>query len=73
VAERKYLIRTDEPFRGHVQSVLMPDGTVAYTDGLTPEQYAAERGFPVAIIGDKQLGALVETYVDGLVTDPRHD
>jgi hypothetical protein len=71
MGERQYVLRADVPFQGHVQSVLMPDGTVAYTDGLTPEQYAAERGFPVAIIGDDQLDALVKTYVDGLVTDPR--
>ena len=35
----QYLIRTDEPFRGHCESVLNKDGTVGYTDGLTIEQY----------------------------------
>lgn len=67
----KYLLRTDEPFRGHVQSVLKPDGTVAYTDGLTVEQYQAARGFPVRVIEDEELDALIEAHTASLITEPR--
>lgn len=64
-----WLIRDDEPFR-HAQSFLLPDGTVAYTDGLTPLQYAADHGFPVRVVTDAQLDDMIAAYEASLITDP---
>jgi hypothetical protein len=68
-----WLIDANEPFRGHVQSVLTPEGTVAYTDGLTVEQYEAERGVKLKKITDAELDALLSEYEAGLVTDPTEE
>lgn len=68
----QYLIKEGEPFRGYVQSVLKPDGTVAYTDGMTVAEYAAERG-PVRVIGDEELNSLIEECTVSLVTDPTEE
>ena len=69
----QYIIRTDQPFSGSVQSVLSAAGIVAYTDGLTLEQYAQERGFPVRAIDEAELDAMLSTYGDGLVTEPTEE
>ena len=65
----RWILRADEPFRGHAQSVLLPDGTVAWSGGLTLEQYQAERGFPVRVIEDDELDALIAQFEAGLITD----
>src|SRR3990167_5639371 len=65
-----YILRADEPFRGHCQSVLLKNGTVAYSDGLTLEQYEAERGFPVRLIDDAELDELTKRYTESLITAP---
>lgn len=67
----RYVIRDDIPFQGSVHSVLTPDGLVAWSGGLTLEQYAAERGFPVRVVEEDEIDALVKTYTDGLVQAPR--
>lgn len=69
----EYLIRDDEPFRGYVQSVLKPDGSVAYTDGWSPARYAREKGFPVRIIGEADLDRLLAEYTASLVTEPTEE
>lgn len=66
----KWLIRDDQPFAGNAQSLVKPDGTVAYTDGLTVDQYQQERGFSVRLIDDDEFDALLKTYHDGMVTAP---
>jgi hypothetical protein len=63
-----YILRTDEPFRGHVQSHLLDDGTVAYS-GKTFEEYNAEKGGVMKIISEEELDELLakfhkETYTD---------
>lgn len=73
VAITRWLIRTDEPFRGHSQSFILPDGSVAYTDGLTPEQYAAERGFPVKVITDAELDELESEFTASQITEPAEE
>lgn len=50
-----WVVRTDAPFKGCAESVLRPDGTVAYSRGLTPDQYASERGFEVKIVDDAEF------------------
>ena len=65
-----WIIRTDEPFRGTSQSAILADGTVAWSGGLTVEQYQAERGFPVRVVTDAELMAMVAEFEAGLITDP---
>jgi len=64
-----WIIKADQPYSG-VQSFLTPDGTVAYTDGLTIEQYEAERGIKLKAISDAELDELQSAFEAGLVTDP---
>jgi hypothetical protein len=66
----QYVLRADEPFKGYVQSVLRPDGTVAYSDGLTLEEYAEAKGFPIRVIDDAELDALIADHTASLVTEP---
>ena len=66
----QYIIRTDQPFDGHCQSVLNKDGTVAYTDGLTLAQYVAENGFPMRIIGEDEMDNLVNTHYETMKSKP---
>lgn len=72
LGQHGWLIRTDVPFT-NVQSVMLEDGTVGWTDGWTPEQYAAERGFPVKVISDAELDALLETRLRSLITEPTEE
>jgi len=67
----RYIIRTDAPFAGHVQSYIKPDGYVAYAEGnLTPEQYGLERGFPVRVVDDAELDAMLATWTAHQITAP---
>ena len=66
----QYIVRTDTPFVGNIQSYLLENGTVAYTDGLTPHQYEAERGFPIRAVDDDELDAMMNAYVNSLITGP---
>lgn len=66
----QWLIRTDEPFRGHCQSVINPDGTIAYTDGLTVDTYEAANGFPVRVVGDDEFNEMIQEFVNGLISAP---
>lgn len=66
----KWVIRADKPFSGSVQSVLTAAGKVAYTKGLTVEEYSAECGYPLRVISDAELDGLLASYIDGLVTEP---
>jgi hypothetical protein len=65
-----WLIRADQPFKGHAQSFLTAEGKVAYTKGLTPDEYAAERGFPVRVITDAEMDKLIEDHAASMITDP---
>lgn len=69
MSERQYLIRADQPFRC-IQSCILPDGTVEYTEGLTPEAYAKERGFPVRVIDDAELDRLIAEKQEAMKSDP---
>lgn len=66
----QYILKADEPFAGHVQSVLMDNGTVAYTDGLTVAEYERERGFPVRIVSEAELDQLLAAHYQSLKTKP---
>lgn len=67
----QWIIKANEPFAGHAQSILNPDGTVAYTEGLTVEQYEQERGYPVRVIDDTELDRLIDKHRDGMITKPK--
>lgn len=66
----KFVIRTDIPFPGYAQSVLKEDGTVAWSDGMTLEQYAVARGFPVRVVDEDEMRTLVEEHADSRITAP---
>ena len=66
-----YILRTDRPFRGIAESLLLDDGTVAWSGGLTPDQYAKERGFPVEVVDNSEFGRRHKAYIESLVTAPR--
>lgn len=66
----QYIIRTDEPFNGCVQSALNPDNTVLYTDGQNLEQFTASCGYPIRVIDGDELDKLLEEFHADLITDP---
>lgn len=66
----QFVLRADEPFRGSAQSLMMSDGTIAYSNGLSPEQYAQDRGFPIRIVGEAEFGRMLTAYHETLVTAP---
>ena len=66
----KYILRTDQPFRGVVQSFLNSSGLVEWTDGMTLDQYAQDRGFPVRVVDDAEFERLNETFLASQVSDP---
>ncbi|MDR9393973.1 MAG: hypothetical protein RI571_06550 [Roseovarius sp.] len=68
-----WLVRDDEPYNGRTQSFLLPDGTIAYSGGLTPEAYAIDRGFPVRVITDAELDRLEAEYIAGRITVPEEE
>ena len=67
----QYLVRTDQPFRGSVQSVVLENGTVAYSDGQTVAEYIADRGGNLRVVTEAELFELVQAYEASLVTEPR--
>lgn len=67
----RYLLEADKPYSGSVQSILLEDGTVAYSDGLTVEQYEQDRGVKLRIIDEDELMELERAYIDSRVTEPK--
>ena len=67
----QYLIRTDEPFCGHCESVLNKDGTVGYTNGLTIEQYEQEQGYKLKVLSEAEFNKLYEAWERKLITKPK--
>ena len=66
----RFIIRTDEPFKGVSQSILLDDWTVAYTGGLSWDAYKANHGGNVRIVSAEQLDAMTDAYNATLITDP---
>lgn len=66
----EFLIRTDIPFTGTAQSVIADDGTVAWSGGMTVEEYAADRGFAVRVVSEDEMYALADAYAATRVTGP---
>ena len=66
----QWIIRTDEPFRGHAQSVVNPNGTVAYSNGQTLEEYRATCGFPVRVLSSDEFDKMLDSFHNTLKTRP---
>jgi hypothetical protein len=66
----QYIVKADEPFPGYIQSTVLDDGTVAYTDGMTPEDYSKDRGYAIRLIDAAELTRLFNEHEAGLITDP---
>ena len=67
----QFIIRADQPFRGVSQSILLEDGTVAYTGGQSLEEYQAARGYPVKLVTPKELDQLMAKFAADMVTEPK--
>ena len=66
----KWLIEEGAEFKGTTESILLPDGTVAYTGGMTLDEYERDRDKKFKILSNSELDALTSTFCDGMVTDP---
>tara|TARA_Y100000310_G_scaffold43727_1_gene40755 strand:- start:130 stop:552 length:423 start_codon:yes stop_codon:yes gene_type:complete len=66
----KWIIRADTPYRGNVLSLMRPNGTVEFTNGLTLAGYEKARGYPMRLIDDAELAALDAAYTADRVTAP---
>ena len=66
----RYLLEHNKPFRGIICSILLDDGTVAYTDGLTLAEYQKERGKVYDILTDDALDLLMAEWTKAQITEP---
>jgi len=66
----QFIIRADQPYKGSVLSVMLPDGTVAYTDGLTLEEYADKCAHPIKAISENEWERLDNAFESNLKTKP---
>ena len=66
----QFLMRTDQPYRGHVEAHLLADETVAYSGGQTVAEYQAIHGYPLRIIEEAELEALSDAFLADCVTAP---
>src|SRR5262249_39726746 len=73
----QFLIVTSEPFRGIAQSVLTPDGRVAWSGekggaDLTVEEYQARHPHKTfRVVTSEEMETLERAYIDSLVTEPQ--
>lgn len=58
---QKFIIRTDIPFTGNVESFVKMDGLVAFSD-LTPEQYLEQSKNPLRIIDETEMDKLMTEF-----------
>ena len=67
----RYIIDADKPYLGYTHSILLPDDTVAYTEGLKLDQYALERGFTPKVISGSELDELIKIHMESLRVSPK--
>ena len=65
----KYIIKINEPFRGYVQSILLDSGVVAWSNGMTFDEYCFANG-PHKIIDDDDLDRLIAQWEASMMTAP---
>lgn len=70
LSELRFAIRTDEPYRLGHHHIILPDGSVAYTDHKSLASYAEERGGTYKILSDAEFDALLIETENALVTKP---
>ena len=66
----RYLIPADEPFKGFISSSLSPEGIVAFTGGLTLEEYEEQQGKKFTVLSDDEFLKLVDDFQKSLITAP---
>jgi hypothetical protein len=66
----QYLIRADEPYKGRIENEILPNGTVAFTDGLTPLRYSKTKPYPLKVITSEELDRLQAEYEESRCTAP---
>jgi len=67
----KAIIDTSQPFRG-VSSILLPDDTVAYTDGLTLDEYREQnKDERLEVITWEEFDKLNDQHLESLKTKPQ--
>lgn len=67
---KAYILNAGEPFRGTVQTVLLDNDTVAYSDGLTLAEYEAANGIKTLLVNETELKEMIDEYVSSLITAP---
>jgi hypothetical protein len=65
-----WIIDARKPFTGSTQSYLLPDGTVAYRDGMSFADYNREAGGGLKLITGAELDRLNADYTASLITEP---
>lgn len=66
-----WIIDDSKPYRGSVESYLLPNETVAYSGGQTFDQYNAEHGGQLKLINGAEFDKLRETFTASMITAPR--
>lgn len=66
----QYLVKANEPFRGSVESVILPSGIVAYTGGKSLDEYRAGLSYDVRVIDESELDSLIAAFESSRVTEP---
>lgn len=70
---RQYIIKTDAPFAGYVQSALCEDGSVMYTEYASFEAYCEANGPNHRLIDDEELDGLIAAHLESLITEPKEE
>lgn len=67
----QYILRADQPYLGHIQTVMNTDGTVAYTNGKTFAEYQDACNYPLRVIEEAELDRLTATFLDTMISKPK--
>lgn len=59
---QKFIIRTDVAFNGTTETFIKHDGTVAFTDCLSPEEYLAKSELPLRVIDENEMETLLSEF-----------
>lgn len=67
----KWIIPADpKEYKGYALSTLTERGTVAYTEGLTLDEYIEREG-PVRVVDDDEFFKIADSYLDSRCTKPK--
>ena len=68
MTDTKYIIDTAKPFRGVIQTVVNPDGFVAYTSPKMTEAEYLEKNPAYKVINESEFDSLMVKFLDELQT-----